>query len=1394
MPRGRPKGSKDRPRAADAPHRGRPLKNAASNNESDAHETRDPPKNPRKRRKLLADHQSNPWSIAQNAFPAPNGTGSAGNGTASTSATAVVRSGSVDADDEFGAFFNDWAPGELEEITQIEREALASMSSYCGKLGGPFFSLKEGFAHDSEDEDEGMESQNEDDLVQDAGSSTSSGKGDMPIIRKKDGRYLAKPSIFGEGNSRAGLPPTLWIRPPEPIVSLSEHRFDPTVLYRRRIFLWLPHFFVEVLRCPDCGTALEKNGPLVPRRITDLEDNFYIVSWGYYCRDGCKHHFHGWTTKLVKSLPRYLQLAFPAILSRKGGLSRRVLTLLRSANQHKMGPTGVRSVIFEMQTLRFNTLQLQYLESIFELERGTDSQPNVHNFSSDFQYPTFGRFCVSYLTSMMNKAIELEEADADQHTACLSIDDLCVDDNHKVNKHIARVDGVPIFGAMWTCMSGFSIRAQALTLTKGHDERLGPLKGIATSAKLYGYNGPAVIYSDDPVKDKSMVLAAFPALGENLTPMAAAHGLKSLSLPPSLNVNLLGTVNLVESALSSLISPLDIDPAAHLCVSLDAEWNITRHVGVSTLQIAPHSEPDVIYVIPVHRFRKLPAAFLRLLISPQVFLIGSAIKGDLTRLKKQFPQLLDCASNMIDLKQFAIRRGVIKKNTSGALDTLTEKVLGAYLPKDATFRKTDEWETDLTQRPELLNYAALDVLASRLIFEKINKIAPLDLVQRNTPAGTRIALLVHEGGEIAAYGRIASSQPANFAGIRNGPSRILIDIDLVLLPSAAAILHLDSSSTAKSGALTLSQLQLISDSPVFQILSPLGLLQFDRRAEVAHGTVNKGKERAQFPEDEFDSSPLGKGLLEILHKLAESPGDIDVQYTRIKKDIFHAFHMIPIPAHGLRAIFFRTLRDHIMRWDPELRQIVDEVCRQEFNVSFEVMLIRDPKFIKEHVPRYVPPPSVLVPAIQHVYNAFGNALDAETGRPLFDKKAWEKANAVLELAREGYLSDIPGVVVYERAGVDEYGLWKWICKRGSNKLEGGPHSDIYRKFGALNAGPRLTVNSLTDHRTRYNLQAFAKHQFGVNWDYHFNLGMLNRTSFLLNYLSDVLAGASSYSNWINTDLYERTSEKFGICTVPEVLRTRLNMASYSDEAASKFELNSSEDWLRQRQGVGLPILPPTTLDARNLQLLQAVPVKNGLISTHLPDNGTDPQMEKPRQYVTGDVLSTYSKTWEKISNIRASQDLIAAKIDLPQYGVIALTMTKKCLIPFRSGSPIPNPESPENLRYSLRILISQRQAQPLRVNHRPIMTTTGHPLISEVTILVDFSLRIQIQTQLLTPCTRQPRHKWSPHPFHQQRGVESYLKASAKIKCAPAGGVSKLSGPMQRAVQAVPTSHWLQRG
>ena len=44
------------------------------------------------------------------------------------------------------------------------------------------------------------------------------------------------------------------------------------------------------------------------------------------------------------------------------------------------------------------------------------------------------------------------------------------------------------------------IHAQALTFTKAHDERHGPLKGVANSIKRYGHPLPQIVFSDDPVK------------------------------------------------------------------------------------------------------------------------------------------------------------------------------------------------------------------------------------------------------------------------------------------------------------------------------------------------------------------------------------------------------------------------------------------------------------------------------------------------------------------------------------------------------------------------------------------------------------------------------------------------------------------------------------------------------------------------------------------------------------------------------------------------------------------------------------------------------------------------------------------------------------------------------
>lgn len=155
--------------------------------------------------------------------------------------------------------------------------------------------------------------------------------------------------------------------------------------------------------------------------------------------------------------------------------------------------------------------------------------------------------------------------------------------------------------------------------------------------------------------------------------------------------------------------------------------------------------------------------------SDRVFKVGSSVKADLTRLKKQFPQLqtqIQVSSAVIDLKEHCIKRGVIKRSgESGSLEALLEKSTGLYLPKDEQYRRSDNWE-----RPHLneghLNYAAMDVFTSRVIFEKTAELAPITGVEFTTPTGTCVALLAQEGGNPIAFGSIADPQPTLFGRIR----------------------------------------------------------------------------------------------------------------------------------------------------------------------------------------------------------------------------------------------------------------------------------------------------------------------------------------------------------------------------------------------------------------------------------------------------------------------------------------------------------------------------------------------------------------------------------------------------------------------------------------------------
>jgi hypothetical protein len=112
------------------------------------------------------------------------------------------------------------------------------------------------------------------------------------------------------------------------------------------------------------------------------------------------------------------------------------------------------------------------------------------------------------------------------------------------------------------------------------------------------------------------------------------------------------------------------------------------------------------------------------------------------------------------------------------------------------------------------------------------------------------------------------------------------------------------------------------------------------------------------------------------------------------------------------------------------------------------------------------------------------------------------------------------------------------------------------------------------------------------------------------------------------------------------------MEPYSNQAAVLFKLNSSDDWLQKRQGLALPALPPTTLEARRY-FFSKMPVFASLASSNgkgkidyeaFAQEWNWSANGKDRFYITMDVLAAYAKSWEKTSNIRASQELVSDKM------------------------------------------------------------------------------------------------------------------------------------------------------
>lgn len=215
--------------------------------------------------------------------------------------------------------------------------------------------------------------------------------------------------------------------------------------------------------------------------------------------------------------------------------------------------------------------------------------------------------------------------------------------------------------------------------------------------------------------------------------------------------------------------------------------------------------------------------------------------------------------------------------------------------------------------------------------------------------------------------------------------------------------------------------------------------------------------------------------------------------SRVLKDVFHVFNMLRLSTmHGLRKEFGRALRDTLFIPDREDRlRISAWAAKLQPPKTFQQLEMSQPAWLHKRCRRVIPPPHKLFPMVQQLLLQYGPLKDASTHLSLFNQQNWKTAKQILELIRQGFISDPPGISLYTVIGIDAKAdsLPIYRCSRGTNFTEGGVHTHLRSRLPTSGASVRHVNACLSDFVLQHNLRVrfqYSKSQssliFPIGWN------------------------------------------------------------------------------------------------------------------------------------------------------------------------------------------------------------------------------------------------------------------------------------------------------------------------
>ncbi|KAJ3093379.1 hypothetical protein HDU97_009843, partial [Phlyctochytrium planicorne] len=201
--------------------------------------------------------------------------------------------------------------------------------------------------------------------------------------------------------------------------------------------------------------------------------------------------------------------------------------------------------------------------------------------------------------------------------------------------------------------------------------------------------------------------------------------------------------------------------------------------------------------------------------------------------------------------------------------------------------------------------------------------------------------------------------------------------------------------------------------------------------------------------------------------------------------------------------------------------------------------------ILKHCRRAVPDADTLLLRFNRVIEHFQDIVDPTTDEPFFRSKALKAVANLTSHIKNGCLSDVPGISLYQYAGKTKDGLPRYRCCRGTNANE-GYHRHLQNVLHHYSGSPELLHLSLLEFNFRWNVRAAVS-----NCGLHSTIGGFY-DQFLLEEINEISEGSfdrSPYVGWATTFRFEDTTERSGLQSSGGGINIRLaeDLEDVSDE-------------------------------------------------------------------------------------------------------------------------------------------------------------------------------------------------------------------------------------------------------